>query len=92
MANLTLSIPEELYRRMRNRRDVRWSEVARRAIAEKLEDLEGPEGFETSASALKEKIAKAGIDIEKISVEDTVAHYRKMRNLEWKRVSTTRAN
>ncbi len=37
---MTLSIPEELMRRMRLLREVRWSEVARRAIEQRVSDLE----------------------------------------------------
>ncbi|MEK6811576.1 MAG: hypothetical protein AABX96_03645 [Nanoarchaeota archaeon] len=40
MVNMTLSIPEELMRRMRLLREVRWSEVARRAIEQRVSDLE----------------------------------------------------
>lgn len=37
---MTLSIPKELMRRMRLLREVRWSEVARRAIEQRVSDLE----------------------------------------------------
>jgi len=36
MTHITLSIPEELYRLMKKHREINWSEVARRAILEKL--------------------------------------------------------
>ena len=36
MANITLSIPEELYRLMKKYRSVNWSEVARRAIVKEI--------------------------------------------------------
>lgn len=92
MPNLTLSIPEEVYRRMKRRTDVRWSEVARRAIVERLEGLEGPVEFYVSTSELKDMIAEAGVDLEKIPVEKAIDHYRKMRELGWKRISTIRAS
>ena len=32
MTNMTLAIPEELFRKMREFREIRWSEIARQAI------------------------------------------------------------
>ncbi|MBI4173911.1 MAG: hypothetical protein HY519_04285 [Candidatus Aenigmarchaeota archaeon] len=40
MPNVTLAIPKELRRKMKAHSEIKWSEVARRAIAEKIEDLE----------------------------------------------------
>ena len=40
MPNLTLSIPEELHERMKKHSEIRWSEVVRKSISEKIEDLE----------------------------------------------------
>lgn len=39
MPNLTLSVPDALYEEMRKHPEIRWSEVARQALARKLEDL-----------------------------------------------------
>jgi hypothetical protein len=38
--NITLSVPEDLHRRMRRHPEVQWSEVVRRVIAAKIRDLE----------------------------------------------------
>lgn len=40
MTNMTLSIPEELAKRMKMFKEIRWSEVARRAIEERINNLE----------------------------------------------------
>lgn len=40
MANMTLSIPDELHKKMKQMSDIRWSEIARRAIEERINDLE----------------------------------------------------
>ena len=40
MANLTLSLSDALYARMREHSEFRWSEIARRAILQKLEEAE----------------------------------------------------
>jgi len=39
MANITLSIPESVHRDMKSFSEVRWSEVARKAITERIETL-----------------------------------------------------
>jgi len=92
MANITLFVPEEVYRRMKRRRDVKWSEVARQAIVERLEQVEGPVGFYVSATELGDMIAKAGVDLQKVSIDEAVQHYRKMSESEWQRTSTIQAN
>ena len=92
MANITLSVPEEVYRRMKRRRDVKWSEVARQAIVERLERLEGPVGFSAPSSELARLIVKSGVNLDEISVDDAIRYYKKMRELEWQRVSTIQAN
>ncbi|HIH31904.1 TPA: hypothetical protein HA235_04300 [Candidatus Woesearchaeota archaeon] len=40
MVSLTLSIPEELKARMDQHSEINWSEVARKAIMQRLEDFE----------------------------------------------------
>ena len=40
MPNVTLAIPEALHRKMKQHSEIRWSEVVRKSIAEKIEDLE----------------------------------------------------
>ncbi|MFQ6076352.1 MAG: hypothetical protein ACE5Z5_09515 [Candidatus Bathyarchaeia archaeon] len=90
MPNLTVSIPKDLYERMKRRRDVRWSEVVRRAIREHLDRLEL--GGVAETRGLMKIIGEAGVSLEEISVDKAVEHYKRMRELEWKRLSTTRAS
>ena len=40
MANITLMVPNELQKKMKKHSEIRWSEVIRKAIQKKLEDLE----------------------------------------------------
>jgi hypothetical protein len=56
MTNMTLSLPEELHREMRSHPEVRWAEVARRAIQRELERLHTYDRL-LSGSALTEKDA-----------------------------------
>jgi len=39
MTNMTLSIPEELYREMMSHSELKWSDVARQAFEKKVREL-----------------------------------------------------
>jgi len=56
MVNITLSIPEELKLEMEEFKIMNWSEVARRAIKSKIEQLKVLESF-TKESELTEQDA-----------------------------------
>jgi len=53
MGNITLSIPDEIHKDMRHFSEIKWSEVARKAIIEKLETLRLAENLAKKASLLK---------------------------------------
>ncbi len=57
MPTVNLAVPEELKRKMDERGEINWSEVARQAFKQKLEDLELLEKF-TAKSALTGKDAE----------------------------------
>lgn len=40
MTNITLSVPEELHKRMKRFAEIRWSEIVRKAIEQRVNDLE----------------------------------------------------
>ena len=40
MPNITLSVPEELHKKMKKHAEIRWSELVRKTISEKVETLE----------------------------------------------------
>lgn len=60
MPNMTLSIPEELHRKMKRLSEIRWSEIARKAIEQRVNDLEV-----MNKIASKSKLTKK--DVEEIS-------------------------
>lgn len=39
MPNMTFALPEELHREIRKHKDVRWAEIARRALAREVNRL-----------------------------------------------------
>lgn len=40
MPNMTLSLPEQLHKKMKQHPELKWSDVARQAFEKKLKDLE----------------------------------------------------
>jgi len=54
MANMTLSIPDELLKKMKLFSEIKWSEVARKAIEKRVSDLETMDKI-ASKSTLTEK-------------------------------------
>lgn len=57
MGNMTLSIPNEIQDDMKQFSEVKWSEVARKAIVEKLETLKLAESL-----AKKSKLTKKDVE------------------------------
>ncbi|MDV3103538.1 hypothetical protein [Thermococcus waiotapuensis] len=87
MPNITLSVPPELYKKMKEHPEIRWSEVARRAIAEYLAKVEAEElSSEELLSLLGEDFRK---ELEKTPLEEYEKALEKARDEEWKRISTT---
>ena len=92
MANITLAIPNDIYIKMKKYKEIRWSEVVRRAIVEYIKKLEEG-GFELTTRELLEEL---GEDFRKslneLSFEKAVEGYEKMRDAEWRRTSTTQVS
>ena len=89
MPNITLSIPREIYEKMKRHPEVKWSEVARRAIVEYLRKIEGEVSTEELLEELGEDFAK---DLDAIDLGAAEKHYRRMREAEWKRHFTILAS
>jgi len=60
MGNITLAIPEDIHQEMRRFNDIRWSEVARRAIVDKIATLK-------LAESLAQKSKLTAKDVEDFS-------------------------
>jgi len=92
MPNITLSIPEDVYRRMKKYKEVKWSEVVRKAIVEYLRRLEEG-GFELTTRELLDELGEDfRKSLKELSFEDSLKGYERMREAEWKRSSTTRVS
>ena len=91
MVNITVSIPEDLYNKMKKYSEVKWSEVVRKALVEYIGRLEVIERGVVSSEDLAEMLKESGLDLSSLSLEKAVEYYLKARELEWKRLSTTQA-
>jgi len=92
MPNITLSIPDDVYRKMKKYGEVKWSEVARKAIVEYLRRLEEG-GFELTTRELLDELGEGFREsLKKLNFEDSLRGYEKMREAEWRRSSTTRVS
>lgn len=54
MANVTLAVPDSLYKKMKKHAEFKWSEVARQAIEVKINDAELLDDLKAVAEAEKE--------------------------------------
>ncbi|WP_297506518.1 hypothetical protein [Thermococcus sp.] len=87
MPNITLSVPPEVYRKMKKHPEIKWSEVARRAIIEYLAKIEAEElESDELLSLLGEDFGK---ELEETPVEKYEEALKETRDAEWKRLSTT---
>ena len=57
MGNITLSVPEDVHKEMKHFSEVKWSEVARKAIIDRLETLKLAESL-----AKKSKLSESDIE------------------------------
>lgn len=39
MANITLTVPEEMYREMKKHKELKWSDIARQAFKKRLQEI-----------------------------------------------------
>lgn len=65
MANVTVSVDDTLKEQMENHPEINWSEVARRAIREKLHDLEVMERLVEGSELTEEDIEELAAEIDR---------------------------
>jgi hypothetical protein len=69
MANITLSIPEELKKEMEKFPEINWSEVARDSIKKKITQLTFLKGFKMDSELTLEEALKLGHEVNQLLVE-----------------------
>ncbi len=60
MPNITLSIPEDLHKKMKKHAEIRWSELVRRTISDKVETLEVMDKILSKSKLTKEDAEEIG--------------------------------
>jgi hypothetical protein len=68
MPNITLAISEELHTKMREHSEIRWSEVVRKSISQKIEDLDV-----MNKLTAKSKLTQKDVDIIASKIDAAVA-------------------
>ena len=68
MPNITLAIPEDLHTKMKEHSEIRWSEVVRKSISQKIEDLDVMDKL-----TAKSKMTKRDVDSIADKIDKAVA-------------------
>ncbi|NVM46674.1 MAG: hypothetical protein HWN79_17345 [Candidatus Lokiarchaeota archaeon] len=69
MANITLSIPEDLKREMEKFPEINWSEVARDSIKRKIAQLTFLKGFKMESDISVDDALKLGQEVNQLLVK-----------------------
>lgn len=69
MANITLSIPEELKKEMEKFPEINWSEVARNSIKQKISQLNFLRGFRMESDISPDDALKLGREISHLLIK-----------------------
>lgn len=92
MVNMTISVPKDLYDKMKRFSEVKWSEVVRKALVDYVGKLEIIEGGVVSSEKLAAELKDSNLDLGCIDLKKAVTYYERGRKIEWKRLSTTRTS
>lgn len=84
MPNMTLSLPDDIYRIVKVHKEIRWSEVARKAIEDYARKLAVLDAL-TEKSELSDEDVMALDATVKAGVAERVADYYRQRSAEKKR-------
>lgn len=90
MPNITFSVSEELYARMKSFPEIKWSTLYRQTIEQYLEKFENPNMI--PITELKIRMEKKGIKFDEIPLDKAIEHFKKMRAFERERTYSTRTD
>ncbi len=60
MVNMTLSIPEELYKEIKHHSEIKWSDVARQAFEQKVKELHWMDKLVEKSELTEEDVNRIG--------------------------------
>ena len=92
MPNITLSLPDDIYKKMKKYSEIKWSEVVRKAIADYIKKLEESRVEITTEELLEDLGDDFKKSLDELELEKALEGYKKMRDAEWKRISMTQVN
>ena len=69
MGNVTLALPDDLQERMKKHSEIRWSEVVRKSIAQKVELLEVMDRIASKSKLTNKDVEEISRKIKKETVE-----------------------
>ena len=80
MTNMTFSIPEDIYKKMKQHPEIKWSQIARNALIKYLENLELANQIITESKLTIEDVEAMGDEIKKRAWEE---HKKQMEARSW---------
>ena len=87
MAIINIKVSEDLMKKMEKHSGIDWEAFLNKAIAEYISIIE--EELVITTNEVKEKLGEDIIaEIDKISLEEAIENYEKMRKKEWKNYMT----
>ncbi len=92
MPNITLSLPDDIHKKMKKYSEIKWSEVVRKAIVDYIRKLEESRVEVTTKELLDDLGDDFKKSLDELEFEKALEGYKKMRDAEWERTSTTRVN
>ncbi len=85
MVHITLSVPQDLYDKMRRHPEIKWTEVARKAIGEYLSKL----GAKSTAGEIFDMLTPdAKQKLGRVSQKRAKRYFLKVERREWKRLKS----
>ncbi len=65
MANITLAIPDDLHKRLKKYKEIRWSEAIRAMLEKRLEDLEFMDKIAKNSKLTMKDVEEIGFKIKR---------------------------
>ena len=84
MTNVTFSVPDELYEKMKKYPEIKWSTLYRQMIEQYIDKLENPNSM--PITELRASLKHKGLSMEDLTHEQCIESYKKMRELKWERL------
>ena len=74
MVNMTLALPKELHKKMKQFSEIKWAEIARRAIKQRVEDLEVMNKIAAKSKLTKKDVEEIGKKIKSSAAKKFYEH------------------